>query len=219
MVDTLGGVVTRELSAQDMREFVRSFARFPLYLEDFYDLLLETLATGVFEELQAGFREILAGSLVIQREAGMSSVQFLDPSGFVTEVERAGSGVVATFPILLGLYRVQPKGTLVVEEPEAHLEPAKQMQLLELLVLAGAKRGLRLVITTHSDYVVRKCLALVSRGILSHRDIGLYYFDRPTGKLTTVYTMAVDRSGHAEQPLFQEAMEKLIAEYARSVLD
>ena len=220
MVGTLGGsMITREMPVQDVRGFVRSLARFPMYLEDFYDLLLETLATGVEEELQMDFRAILSGGIGIQKREGISSMYYLDPSGFTTEVERAGSGVVASFPILLGLYKVAPKGTLIVEEPEAHLEPSKQMKLLELLVQAATKKNIKLVITTHSDYVVRKALTLVSRGLLSHKDIGLYYFDRPLGRLTTVRTMAVDKMGQAEQPLFQHAMEELTEEYAKSVLD
>lgn len=57
-------------------------------------------------------------------------------------------------PVVLFLrYIVKPSAVLIIEEPESHLHPAMQVEFTRLL--AGAvKAGLRVILTTHSEWVV-----------------------------------------------------------------
>ena len=57
-------------------------------------------------------------------------------------------------PVILYLrHVVQPGDTLIIEEPEAHLHPTAQVEFTRLL--AGAvKAGIRIIITTHSEWVL-----------------------------------------------------------------
>lgn len=205
-----------EPSNEELRKFIKS-GKFPLYLENFFDLILEAKSEGFDKDIKSNFKELYDGQIMIEKEKGAISIQFRDPSGFTSDIEKAGSGVISSFPILIGLYKIANGGTFVVEEPEAHLEPMRQMKLLELLCLHSNKRNIDLIITTHSDYIVKKILSLVSKGEISHEDVGLYYFERPSKGLTTIHNIAIDESGDSEQPLFQEAIDSLINDYSTAL--
>lgn len=208
---------SQEMSADDLRQSLRALGRFPNYLEDFYELILESLATGIRAQVQDALNTLFTGSLKIEKQRGVPSLLFSDSTGFEIEMEWAGSGVVASVPVLLGLDNVMSGGVLMIEEPEAHLEPTKQMKLFEMLSLATMNKDVTLMVTTHSSYVVKKALAMVSSGKLENHDLALYYFERLPDKLTTMRRIDVDESGIAEQPLFQQANELLVGEYTENL--
>lgn len=56
-------------------------------------------------------------------------------------------------------------GLIYIEEPEAHLFPSSQSRLIQ--ILAGMTRGTRLLLTTHSPYVLAKINNLIKAGQLS----------------------------------------------------
>jgi hypothetical protein len=82
------------------------------------------------------------------------------------------SGQQESFPLVFFLYRLCQFGlideSLFVEEPEAHLFPASQRNMVELLALAfNARAGkLTLFITTHSPYILSTLNVLLRAGQL-----------------------------------------------------
>jgi predicted ATPase len=122
--------------------------------------------------------------------------------------------VVSAYPIVIGLNRLAENGMLIVEEPEAHLEPRLQMELMKLITNVISQLNGRLVLTTHSDLTVKSILAKVGRGEIPHNELGLFYFERHGIDMAKVRQIEVDESGDAEQPLFQEAIESLVKEYS-----
>jgi len=66
----------------------------------------------------------------------------------------ASSAISELAPLFLYLeYVVEPESVLIIEEPEAHLHPAAQRILAELLVRL-VREGVYLIITTHSDWLL-----------------------------------------------------------------
>lgn len=64
-------------------------------------------------------------------------------------------------PLALYLHGpVRPGDLLIIEEPEAHLHPEKQVALARLLARM-IRSGIRLVITTHSDWLLEQVANLV----------------------------------------------------------
>ena len=58
---------------------------------------------------------------------------------------------------------VQPGDTLIIEEPESHLHPAAQTKIA--ITLARLVRvGVRVIITTHSDWLLEQISNLVREG-------------------------------------------------------
>ncbi|MBL8616804.1 MAG: AAA family ATPase [Deltaproteobacteria bacterium] len=92
------------------------------------------------------------------------------PAGTTLRVPMGRSSAVVTelLPLVLTLQRVIPPSFLVYEEPEAHLHPELQRQLARVLVRM-ARRGTRLLITTHSDVFVQEINNCVKVGALRAR--------------------------------------------------
>ena len=73
----------------------------------------------------------------------------------------ASSMVSELAPVVLYLrHVVRPGELLIVEEPESHLHPAMQVEFIRFLAEA-VHSGIRLVITTHSEWVLEELANLV----------------------------------------------------------
>jgi predicted ATPase len=71
-------------------------------------------------------------------------------------LHRASSSVSELAPLILYLkYYVEPGSVLIIEEPEAHLHPENQRVLAKYLVRL-VRRGVHVLITTHSDYLLEQ---------------------------------------------------------------
>ena len=183
--------------------------RMPDHLEQFYSTVLETISGGLDEVAKVTFSKLFDGSLDTSPADGLPAVRYRDPSGYEVEIDSAGSGIVSSFPIVAAMYSVESGGTLIVEEPEAHIEPLRQLRIVNEIVRVALARQVDLVLTTHSDYVVNEVLNMVHDEIISPDSLGLYYFRRKEGSFTHVERLAVDRTGEAEQELFEEALDAL----------
>lgn len=99
----------------------------------------------------------------------LPDVRFFQP-GLVIPIDRASSSIAELAPLTLWVrHLVVPGALLIIEEPEAHLHPTKQLALAEALARL-VRAGVRLVITTHSDLLLRKLGAVVMKTALSYRD-------------------------------------------------
>ncbi|MEO9893100.1 AAA family ATPase [Aurantibacter sp.] len=82
---------------------------------------------------------------------------------------------------------------IVIEEPEANLHPALQSKLADLFAAAFNEFGIRFIIETHSEYVIRQSQFLN----LENPDLfGLYYFDKNDGP----YAMNYMENGKFDRP-------------------
>ena len=73
----------------------------------------------------------------------------------------ASSMVSELAPVVLYLrHVVQPGDLLIIEEPESHLHPAMQVEFTRQLA-AAVQSGIRIIITTHSEWVLEELANLV----------------------------------------------------------
>lgn len=172
--------------------------------------VLETMANGLTEEAQETFSRLFPGSIGVMERPGAPLVTYDDPSGHRAGIESVGSGVASVLPIVAGIHRVEAEGTCVIEEPEFHLEPQRQLVLVDEILRVANKRRVSMVVTTQSDFLVQKVLSLVSSGRLDRSDLGLYYLRRPADSLTRIEKLRVEKTGEAEQEMFTRAMDSLI---------
>ena len=84
---------------------------------------------------------------------------------------RAASMVSELAPVVLFLRGgIYPGDTLIIEEPEAHLHPGAQTDIA--LTLAGLVRaGVRVVVTTHSDWLLKEIANLIRIGDLKRKGV------------------------------------------------
>ena len=69
-------------------------------------------------------------------------------------------------PVVLYLrHVVQPGETLIIEEPESHLHPAMQVEFIRQIA-ALVQAGVRVIVTTHSEWVLEELGNIVRRSEL-----------------------------------------------------
>jgi predicted ATPase len=73
-----------------------------------------------------------------------------------------GVGVSQLLPVVVMSLLSPPGSLLLFEQPELHLHPAPQQRLADFLV-ACARSGRRLIVETHSEYLVTRLRLLVAR--------------------------------------------------------
>ena len=111
-------------------------------------------------------RELLIGEVRVER-AQIDYPSFLyRPAGWERDLPliNTSSMVSELAPVALYLrYVARPGDTLIIEEPESHLHPDMQVRLVRELA-AAVKAGIRIIITTHSEWVLEELanLALLS---------------------------------------------------------
>ena len=181
----------------------------PEHLERFNDLILETASEGLPEDAQRLFSALFHGTVESDDSYNLPQIYYHDPSGFVTKIDSAGSGTVSSFPIIASMHKVEAGGTLIIEEPEAHLEPLSQQKMITALVRTAQAKNVNLVFTTHSEYVVYPLLSMVSGGELKRSDLGIYNFRRANGSYTRIAELPVSEAGEMDDDLFKEAINAL----------
>lgn len=71
------------------------------------------------------------------------------------ELSKASSGQQEAIPMLFAIWNFPRRGrTLIIEEPEAHLFPKAQVEVLEFMIHQLRTRGGNIMFTTHSPYLL-----------------------------------------------------------------
>ena len=167
--------------------------------------------------LSRSLSRVLGGAAAAGRRAGgpwPGRAVHRGPRGRMAAIASAGAGTLAAAPILAGLGYVRDGGALVVEEPEAHVGPSAQLALAGEMASASMSRSVQVVLTTHSDYVVKKMLALVAGRKIRPSDIGMYHFRRDGRGRSRIENVPVDPIGAADQEVFRDALDSLVEEFS-----
>ena len=161
--------------------------------------------------------ELLEGEIIAKMSRGSGKSPFLTaptmgyrpnhPIGVnaILEMAESSSMVSEVAPLVLYLRGGIGLGdTLFIEEPEAHLHPAAQTTMAEILA-AMVRAGIRVIITTHSDWLLDAIANLVRQGesevgngatTLKADDVGVWLFKRDKKhKGTTAVSVPFDNNG------------------------
>ena len=114
--------------------------------------------------------EVLSGKIIAKPLLSGYPEFFYQPHGAKEEIRlnQTSSMVSELAPLVLYLRGlVRPGDTLIIEEPEAHLHPGAQADMA--VVLARLVRaGVRVIITTHSDWLLQEIGNLIRVGELEN---------------------------------------------------
>lgn len=112
----------------------------------------------------------------------------------MVNIADVGFGVSQTLPFLVALL-VASRGQLVyVEQPEIHLHPKAQFILAEV-VADAVKRGVQVVIETHSSIFLLGVQALIAEDKLSPDLVKLHWFAREEDGETQISSANLDDTG------------------------
>ena len=172
-------VVVSALIANAPTEGLRPAARTPMLsgvLADFLEQLIEVdrpRRTWRKSEQDMGAsieKAILGGSVHVRRSAVIEYPHFTyQPDGWKDDLPlmNASSMVSELAPVVLYLrYLVGPENVLIVDEPESHLHPAMQVEFTRQLA-ALVDAGVRVIVTTHSEWLLEELANIVRRSELS----------------------------------------------------
>ena len=156
-------------------------------------------------------RGLMRGAVRVERSQIDYPSFVYRPSGWERDLPlmNASSMVSELAPVVLYLrHVVEPGETLIIEEPEAHLHPAMQVEFVRLLA-AAVKAGIRIIITTHSEWVLEELanLVLMSELPVEHRagiegadlaltpdEVGAWFFEpNADGSGSSVKEMPLDK--------------------------
>ena len=105
--------------------------------------------------------DVLFGKIEVNEIAGINAFEF-HKDGHRVPLELASSMVTELAPIILFIRQFVDAGDLlIIDEPEAHLHPEAQQQMAAALAFM-VRSGLRVLITTHSHYMVEQLSAFVN---------------------------------------------------------
>ena len=185
-------------------------------LADFLEQLIEIDRAGALfrkpkRDLSRNIEAILlGGSVDIERSAHIGYPSFVyRPHGWKDNLAlgNASSMVSELAPVVLYLrHMIEPGNVLIIEEPESHLHPGMQVAFTRQIA-ALIKAGIRVIITTHSEWLLEELANIVSRSKLSKAErgkdpvlrsdqVGVWMFDpkkRPRGSI--IREIRLDDSG------------------------
>lgn len=129
-------------------------------------------------------------SFFFQPRGGQEQLPLMNSSSMVSEIA----------PIVLYLRQVVAIGdVLIIEEPESHLHPAMQVELVRQLA-AVVKSGVRIILTTHSEWVLEALANLVhlsdvedakrpeslkEEPALDQEEVGVWLFEQQPDRLSS----------------------------------
>jgi predicted ATPase len=96
--------------------------------------------------------------------------------------------------VLVALQVAQERQLVYLEQPEIHLHPRAQVALAEVLANA-ARRGVRVVVETHSSLLLLAIQALVAEEQLDRTLVRLHWFERNSHGSTKVSSADLDAAG------------------------
>jgi hypothetical protein len=117
---------------------------------------------------QSYMKRILKGEYIHDREGGKLFVN----SKVYTKINFASSGQQESVWILLTLFLLileKSESLVVIEEPEAHLFPVAQKEILEFISFVHNRVGCNFIITTHSPYLISCINNLLYASIVSEK--------------------------------------------------
>lgn len=175
---------------------------FPGIFESYVATIIEQWQQKGDDRLQA----ILSG-LGLTREIavkGVNNTQLeLQVGRLLTESNGAdlvniadvGFGVSQVLPVLVALLVAESGQLVYLEQPELHLYPKAQYELAKILADA-AKRGVRLVVETHSPLLLLMIQTLLAQGDLDPDLVRLHWFSRnPEDGTTAIQSAELDENG------------------------
>ena len=140
---------------------------------------------------QVGTKKI--GDTRIELQVGLLTQDKTGKTDMVS-IADVGFGVSQVLPVLVALIVAKPGRLVYLEQPELHLHPRAQVELAHILA-AAAKRGVRVVVETHSSLLLLAVQTLVAEGKLSPELVRLHWFTRDENGATKITPAELDEAG------------------------
>lgn len=162
--------------------------------------------------------ENTACSIQIINEGDNKEVNLSDKgygAGQLTTILLQMALMIDAAPMSIVKEKSDPRPLLMIEEPEANLHPSFQSSLADLFTEVSTKYGIKLVIETHSEYLIRKLQVLALLEELDRKSVVIYYCDQDRNNNTYLNVIEILPDGSLSENFgkgfFDEAGSHTIA--------
>lgn len=136
-----------------------------------------------FEVNVKGFKEVIHHLNVSQ-------------NGLNLDITDVGFGISQVLPIIIQGFLSVENSITIVEQPEIHLHPMMQADLGDLFIDIIRSKDKKLLIETHSEYLLRRIRRRISEGVISSDMVAVCFFHpRTSEKDAWVETLEIDEKG------------------------
>ena len=138
-------------------------------------------------------------------------VQALTPFGDINFVAE-GFGTNSLILLFWQLASASKGATVMIEEPEIHLHPRAQAELVSVLAEVAKDEDKQLIVATHSEHILGRLLTLVAEHKLSADDLAIYAFEKDEQGECTANELEVtedDRVKGGIKDFFESDLEEL----------
>ena len=118
------------------------------------------------------------------------------PQAVETLIPDVGFGVSQILPALVLCFYAPVGSTVILEQPEIHLHPLAQAGLADALIDAYQKRGVQIIIESHSEHLLRRIQRRISEETVSQDDVGMYFCSQDGGGASQIDKLELDKFGN-----------------------
>lgn len=152
------------------------------------------------ELLRSDLSRVLSGASIrtddnIDQEKIYLFLDSIDGNSYGYKPVNVGFGYSYILPLLVTLRLSRPGSILVLENPEAHLHPGAQSELMKLLIEVSLEKNLQLIIESHSDHIINGMRIAVKEGKLSPNLANVLHFGRTEAQEPEIKEIRVDKNG------------------------
>lgn len=115
------------------------------------------------------------------------------------DITDVGFGISQILPVIIQGFFSKPKSTTLIEQPEIHLHPQMQADLADLFIDIINTQEKKLIIETHSEYLLKRLRRRISEGVISHEDVAIYFVEAEDNN-SVIRQVPIEEKGHFEWP-------------------
>lgn len=122
-------------------------------------------------------------------------------NGLSLDITDVGFGISQVLPIIIQGFLSLENSLTIIEQPEIHLHPKMQADLGDLFVDIVKQNNKKLVVETHSEYLLRRIRRRISEGVIDNKDVAICLFHPKTKhKSAWVEQLEIGDKGMFEWP-------------------
>jgi predicted ATPase len=120
------------------------------------------------------------------------------------DITDVGFGISQLLPVIIQGFLSADDSTTIIEQPEIHLHPKIQAELADLFIdiIKNSGKEKKLIIETHSEYLLKRLRRRISEGKISPNDVSICLF-HPHSETKPAYieNLEIAKKGFFEWPL------------------